>query len=184
MNRRDIPNLITFLRLLLIVPIVWYFNLRAYGIVLILFVTAGASDALDGYLARRNQWTSHLGGWLDPLADKAMLVTVYILLAWHTLIPPWLLIAVIVRDLVILSGGLLYYFMIERVSAAPRLLSKFNTLMQIVLVVIILVGQSVWQMPQHWTDILVHTVLLTTVLSGLDYVITWSLKAKKAKRYE
>ena len=98
MNRRDIPNLITFLRLLLIVPIVWYFNLRAYGIVLILFVTAGASDALDGYLARRNQWTSHLGGWLDPLADKAMLVTVYILLV----LSPKGLVTVMVRKPLVL----------------------------------------------------------------------------------
>lgn len=183
MNRRDIPNLITFLRLLLIVPIIWYFQQRDYGAVLALFVIAGASDALDGYLARKNQWTSHLGGWLDPLADKAMLVTVYLLLAWHMLIPMWLLIAVILRDLVILSGGLYYYFRIERVSAAPRILSKLNTLMQIILVVVILLGQSVWEMPQQWIDILVRFVLLTTVLSGLDYVITWSIKAWKAKSH-
>jgi cardiolipin synthase len=181
-KKSDIPNLISFLRLLLIIPIVWYLLQEHYQIALGLFVLAGLSDAVDGYLARKYHWGSHLGGWLDPLADKAMQVSVYICLTWLELIPVWLLLAVIFRDLLIITGGLYYYYRVEKVNATPSLISKLNTLMQILLVIIILLHKSLFELPVIMLDIIIYTVLATTVLSGMDYVITWSRKAWQIKK--
>ena len=181
MKKSDIPNLISFLRVLLIPPVVWYLLQGRYEWALILFIIAGFSDALDGYLARKYNWGSHLGGWLDPLADKAMQVSVYITLTVVGLIPVWLLAAVIIRDLLIVLGGLFYYFRVERVNAAPTVVSKLNTLMQILLVIVILFYKSNLGIAAWVIDYTIYAVLFTTVLSGLDYVVTWGRKAIKVK---
>jgi len=180
-KKSDIPNLISFIRVLLIVPVVWTMLQHRYDVALALFVVAGLSDALDGYLARKYHWGSHLGGWLDPLADKAMQVSAYITLTWLGWIPLWLLAAVIIRDLLIVSGGLFYYYQVERTNAAPTLISKINTLMQILLVIVILMHHSLFAFPPGVIDALFYIVLVTTVLSGLDYVLTWGRKAARIK---
>ncbi len=182
MKKSDIPNVISLLRLLLIIPILWFLLRERYELALILFVIAGLSDALDGYLARKYHWGSHIGGWLDPLADKAMQVSVYIGLTWLQLIPVWLLLTVILRDLIIVAGGVYYYYAVEKVNAAPSFISKLNTLMQILLVIIFLLHKSLIPMPEIILDITIYSVLATTVLSGLDYVFTWGRKAWKVKR--
>lgn len=182
MKRSDIPNLISFLRVLLIIPVVWYLLHQRYEMALVLFAIAGLSDALDGYLARKYNWKSHLGGWLDPLADKAMQVSVYVCLTWLQLIPMWLLAAVIARDLLIVGGGLYYYYKVEKVNAAPSLISKLNTLMQILLVLIILLHKSIFEFPAFFIELSLFAVLATTVLSGLNYVLTWGNKAWKIKK--
>jgi len=180
-KKSDIPNLISFLRVLLIPPVVWYLLHERYEWALVLFMIAGFSDALDGYLARKYEWGSHLGGWLDPLADKAMQVSVYFTMTWVGLIPVWLLVAVILRDLLIVLGGLFYYFRVERVNASPTIISKLNTLMQILLVVVILFYKSNLGIAAWVIDYMIYAVLFTTVLSGLDYVVTWSRKMVQAK---
>lgn len=182
MKKSDIPNLISFLRLLLIIPVVWYLLAQRYEIALILFALAGLSDAVDGHLARKYNWSSHLGGWLDPLADKAMQVSVYVCLAWLQLIPWWLLSAVIIRDLLIVGGGVFYYYRVEKVNAAPSMISKLNTLMQIVLVIIVLLHMSIYPLPDNVIDTTIYLVFVTTVLSGLDYVFTWGIKAWHIKK--
>ena len=182
MKKSDIPNLISFLRLLLIIPVVWYLLAQRYEIALILFAIAGLSDAVDGHLARKYNWGSHLGGWLDPLADKAMQVSVYVCLAWLQLIPWWLLSAVIIRDLLIVSGGVFYYYRVERVNAAPSMISKLNTLMQILLVIIVLLHMSIYPLPDNVIDTTIYLVFITTLLSGLDYVLTWGIKAWQIKK--
>ena len=182
MKKSDIPNAISFLRVLLIIPVVWYLLQQRYEIALVLFAVAGLSDALDGYLARKYDWKSHLGGWLDPLADKAMQVSVYLSLTWLQLIPLWLLAAVIVRDLLIVCGGFYYYYKVEKVNAAPSLISKLNTLMQILLVLVILVHKSLFEFPDYFINTIIYSVLATTILSGLDYILTWGIKAWKIKK--
>ena len=182
MKKNDIPNLISGVRVLLIVPIVWYLLQHLYVEALILFVIAGLSDWLDGYLARKYHWGSHLGGWLDPLADKAMQVSVYVTLTLLGLIPWWLLLAVMLRDVIIVLGGLYYYYSVEKVNAAPSFISKLNTFMQIFLVVVLLVHNSVYVFNEMIPNLVIIAVLITTVLSGLDYVITWGCKAWKIKR--
>jgi len=181
-KKKDIPNLISFIRVLLIPPVVWFLLQEQYQYALILFIVAGLSDALDGYLARKYQWGSDLGGWLDPLADKAMQVSAYCTLTWLGLIPVWLLLTVILRDLLIVCGGFYYFYRVEKVSASPSWISKLNTLMQIVLVVTILVHKSVYEMEAVFLDAMIVTVFVTTVLSGLDYVYTWGKKAWLIKK--
>ncbi|MDE2089174.1 MAG: CDP-alcohol phosphatidyltransferase family protein, partial [Gammaproteobacteria bacterium] len=109
MTRRDLPNLISVLRMLLVLPVVALLMTEHYREALLLFGLAGLSDALDGFLAKRYGWTSRLGAVLDPLADKILLVSSYIALGWLRLLPLWLVAAVIVRDLVIVIGAAVYW---------------------------------------------------------------------------
>jgi len=182
MQARDIPNLITGVRLLLVVPIVACLLSGRYGWALTLFVVAGVSDALDGFLAKRFGWTSRLGGLLDPLADKLLLVTCYLALAWQGLVPIWLTALVLGRDAVILGGAVAYHTLIERLDASPSVVSKVNTLSQLLLVVAVLVNHGARTLPAGWLDALVYTVIATTLLSGIDYVWTWGWRAWNKRR--
>lgn len=174
MKARDIPNLITVFRFLLVPPVVLLLLERRFGLALLLFGVAGFSDAVDGYLAKRYAWSSRIGALLDPLADKLLLVSSFITLGWLQLLPLWLVGAVILRDLVIVSGALVYHFRIERLEAAPTLVSKLNTLAQILLVIAIMFSQAVHELPFLWMDALLYSVLVTTLWSGMDYVWRWS----------
>jgi len=182
MQARDIPNLITVVRLLLVPPIVVSLLRADYGLALLLFVAAGLSDALDGFLAKTFNWTSRLGGLLDPIADKLLLVSCYLALTWQGLIPVWLTALVIGRDLVILIGAIVYNAVVERLEAAPSVISKINTLSQLVLVVAVLFNYGAQLLPAGWLDILFHGVFATTLLSGVDYVWTWGWRAWNKKR--
>jgi cardiolipin synthase (CMP-forming) len=181
MQARDIPNAITVARLLLVPPIVLCLLNDRYGLALILFMVAGVSDALDGFLAKRFGWTSRLGGLLDPIADKLLLVSCYLALTWQGLLPLWLTALVIGRDLVILAGAILYHALIERVEAAPSVISKLNTLSQLLLVMAVLFNYGAQVLPAGWLDVLVYAVLATTLLSGIDYVWTWGWRAWNKK---
>ena len=106
MNARDIPNIISVLRIVLVVPIIVLMLEQQFAAALLLFFVAGLSDGLDGYLAKRNNWGSRLGSILDPLADKLLLISSYVALGWLGLIPVWLVAVVLIRDIVIVSGAL------------------------------------------------------------------------------
>ena len=105
MKRSDIPNLITVMRIVLVVPVSWSLLRQEFGLALALFFVAGVSDGLDGFLAKHYGWSSRLGALLDPLADKALLVACYASLAWIGLLPVWLLVLVVARDVVIVAGA-------------------------------------------------------------------------------
>ena len=177
MKTSDIPNIITVLRFLLVPPVVLLLLQEQFGLALLMFGVAGFSDALDGYLAKRFNWTSHLGALMDPLADKLLLVSSFITLGWLQLIPLWLVGVVILRDMVIVSGALVYNFRIERLEAEPTMVSKLNTVTQIMLVLAILFSQAVTALPFLWMDVLLYSVLMTTLWSGFDYVWRWSRRA-------
>lgn len=181
MQVRDIPNLITVFRFLLVPPIVVLLLNDEYGLGLVLFFIAGISDGIDGFLAKRYGWTTQLGGLLDPLADKLLLISCYATLGWLQVIPLWLVAVVVLRDLIILAGALVYHYRIEALQADPSVISKINTLAQILLVLVAL-GSQMDALPLHWVDYLVYTVLATTVLSGVDYVWTWSWRAWNRNR--
>jgi Phosphatidylglycerophosphate synthase len=119
----DLPNIISVLRLIAVIPVVYLLVVQEFGWALILFVIAGISDGLDGFLAKHYGWQSRLGGLLDPLADKILLVCCFLVLGSQGLIPLWLVLAVIFRDLVIVSGALLYNYLVAEVKAAPILIS-------------------------------------------------------------
>lgn len=177
MKASDIPNIITVFRFLLVPPFVLVLLQEQFGLALLLFGIAGFSDALDGYLAKRFNWSSRLGALMDPLADKLLLVSSYVTLGWLHWIPLWLVGVVILRDLVIVSGALVYNFRIERLEARPSMMSKLNTFTQIMLVLAVLFSQAVKALPYLWMDVLLYCVLVTTLWSGIDYVWRWSRRA-------
>ena len=180
MRASDIPNLITVGRILLVPPIAWVLIQQHFLLALTLFFVAGVSDAADGFLAKYYGWTSRLGALLDPLADKFLLVTSYLALTWIGLLPLWLLVLVVVRDVVIVSGAVAYNFHIERLEAEPTLISKLNTLLQILLVLLVIVHQATGWGDSGWIEMLIYAVAITVVWSGIDYVITWSRRARNA----
>ena len=177
---RHIPNLISIGRVMLVFPVIWLLLNQRFELALWLFLVAGVSDALDGFLAKYFHWESRLGGILDPLADKFLLVTSYAALAWIGLLPLWLLAVVVLRDVVIVSGAVVYNFHIERLEANPTLISKLNTLLQILLVLLVIIHQATGWGESGWIEILIYAVAVTVVWSGIDYVITWSRRARNA----
>ncbi|OOZ34761.1 CDP-alcohol phosphatidyltransferase family protein [Solemya velesiana gill symbiont] len=179
MTREDIPNLISVLRIFLTIPVVWMLLEQQFEIALVLFFVAGVSDGLDGYLAKHYGWTSRLGGLLDPLADKVLLVSSYLSLAVVGMIPVWLVMLVILRDLVIVTGALVYSFRVEELEAEPSMISKVNTVTQIVLVLSVVLDEGLLALPSLFITIMIWAVAVTTVASGADYVWVWSRRAAR-----
>lgn len=177
MTAKDLPNLISIARILLVAPVVLSLLEEAYALALGLFLVAGASDALDGFLAKRYGWESRLGTLLDPLADKALLVSLYVVLGWQEHVPWWLVAAVIARDLVILLGALAFHWFVGRYDMAPSVLSKINTFTQIFFGFLVLALLALGEHGPDWVTPLSMIVLTTTLLSGMDYVWTWGVRA-------
>ena len=182
MKARHIPNIISVIRIILVIPVVVCLLQGNYHWALLLFLIAGLSDGLDGYLARRFGWSSHLGGILDPMGDKLLMVFSYLVLGWLQYLPLWLVVAVILRDVIIVSGGLLYRILIGKVVAEPLLISKINTVLQILLVLLVLISLAIWQVPAQIIEILTYVVFITTVMSGVSYVVLWGQRAWQAHR--
>lgn len=176
---KDIPNIISILRIIAVAPIVYLLVLEEYGWAMIIFALAGASDALDGFLAKQFDWRSHLGGILDPLADKVLLVCCFLVLGWQGLLPIWLVVVVILRDLVIVTGALLYNYRVETLHAAPLLVSKLNTLVQILLVVMVIMNAGPVHLPAGLIDAMIQACFVTVLVSGSQYVWTWGQKASR-----
>lgn len=181
MSPRDLPNLISLLRILIVAPVVLALLRQEFGIACALFLLAAASDGLDGYLAKRFDWTSRLGSILDPVADKLLLVSVYLILGWEGHVPSWLVAAVIGRDVVIFFGALAYHYLVGEFEMAPSFVSKLNTLVQLLYGVGVVAGLALGKDMADGIVIASAVVLLTTALSGLDYVWTWGVRAWQAK---
>jgi cardiolipin synthase len=177
-KRSDIPNLITVIRIVLVAPIAWALLEKRFDLALAVFFVAGFSDGLDGFLAKHYGWSSHLGGLLDPLADKALLLTSFVVLTWLALLPGWLLMLVVLRDVVIVAGAVVYNFRIQRLEAQPTRISKLNTLLQILLVLLVIVRELISGIDALWVTLLICAVTVSVLWSGLDYVLTWSRRAR------
>jgi cardiolipin synthase len=178
MSLRQIPNAICLARLALVVPIAWTLVHDDPASTLWLFAAAAVSDGADGFLAKRFGWQSDLGAFLDPLADKVLLTTTFVTLAWLDLVPMWLVLLTVGRDFVILSGALAYRIALGPVKIAPKISSKINTACQLGFVLIIICRQA-FSRPVVWVATAAGAaVLVTTVISGLDYVLTYSLRAR------
>lgn len=177
-----LPNLITGLRILLIPPFLWLLLQGCYGGALALFVLAGASDGVDGFLAKRYGWRSPLGAVLDPLADKLLMLCAYLALGWLAALPWWLVGMVVVRDGIIVAGALTYYRLFGAYEMEPLLASKLNTVLQIMLVLTVLWG--LWQggVPLALLHVLIGLVGLATLVSGSAYVWLWSRRALEEGR--
>ncbi|SEQ31945.1 cardiolipin synthase [Ectothiorhodospira magna] len=177
MNLRQLPNTITLLRIALTGPIIWALATHQYVLVLWLLLVAGLSDGLDGWLVRRYGWYTRLGGYLDPLADKILMMGTYFTVAWTGLLPWWLVAVVVARDLIIVLGAMAFRAMTRSLEMQPLFISKANTFFQIVLVLSVIVNAGVLALPVWYLDGLLLLVLFTTVSSGLAYVLTWGRKA-------
>lgn len=176
-----LPNLICVARILLTVPIVYFLISGWYRTALLLITIAGLSDGLDGYLARHYGWTSRIGGLLDPLADKLLFVSVFASLTWTGLVPLWLFAVVIVRDVVIVSGAVAYEFLIGPVEPNPSRVGKLNTVIALLYLFFVMTDQ-IYSWPPPVTILIGGaSVLVVSLVSGLDYVLTWSRLAKRAK---
>ncbi len=130
----SIPNLITLARILLVPVVVWAIASNQMLFAFLLFAAAGVSDAVDGFLAKRFGMTSELGKYLDPLADKVLIVSIYVSLGIVDALPRWLVILVVSRDLLIVGGVIFSWIVNKPVSVKPHMVSKINTAAQLLLV--------------------------------------------------
>ncbi|MCK5386281.1 MAG: CDP-alcohol phosphatidyltransferase family protein [Gammaproteobacteria bacterium] len=176
MNKRDIPNIISILRIVLVAPITYFLWHQNYLIALLLFLIGGLSDGLDGFLARRYKWETELGVILDPMGDKLMMLSAYLLLGWHHLLPWWLVSLVILRDFIIVAGTLLYRKFIGEAKLKPLFISKLNTALQILLVLSIMLSQVIY-LNLIIIDSLLWLVVVTTLMSGYAYTNEWGRRA-------
>lgn len=183
LQTQDIPNLITSLRILLVLPFLWLLLQGHYGAALWLFTLAGISDALDGFLAKRYGWTSDLGGILDPIADKLLLVGAILALGWLGALPFWLVMLAILRDAVIVAGAISYHLLIEPIRPHPLLISKLNTLLQLGLVFVVIVHRGLLALPNWLLSALFYLTAATTVWSGMAYVWRWGWAAWRSAKY-
>jgi cardiolipin synthase len=167
----NIPNIITLGRLMAVPVTVWLilnnFILSAFG----LFVIAGVSDAIDGYLAKRWDQVTEIGKHLDPLADKALLVSIYITLGVQGHLESWLVILVVFRDVMIVGAVILYQTMIRKLEVNPLIISKINTVAQIILAALVMGSKGLDVDVGLFFELMIGIVTLTTLTSGLSYLV-------------
>lgn len=169
----NIPNFLSLARLLAAPVIVWCLLTEWHSPAFWLFTLAGVSDGIDGYLAKRYSMHTEIGRFIDPIADKVLLVSIYVTLGYLGNLPVWLVILVVSRDLLIVGGALLSFTMANSVIPNPLFLSKLNTLMQLALVVTVL-GEIAFEFAVSTLIILLNfSVAGTTMISGGQYLVNW-----------
>jgi cardiolipin synthase len=168
-----LPNLITIGRLLLVPLIIWLITAAQPGAAFAVLIVAGVSDAVDGFLARQFDLRSDLGTYLDPVADKAMLVSIYVTLATVAAIPIWLAILTVSRDVLIVGAVVLSWMLGVPTSVKPLRVSKVNTVAQIILAAVVL-GDLAFNIDLGIErEFLVYVVALLTVASAAIYLVDW-----------
>lgn len=167
---RHIPNLLCVLRIFLVLPILYVLLTGQYVWAFVLFGFAGFTDGLDGFLARRFNWRSQLGGILDPIADKLLMVSVFVALAAIQLVPAALAMLVIGRDLLIVTGVVSYRTLVGPVQGDASVVSKFNTAVLLLFVLAVISHAGFAFPPATAVTFLGAIVIVTTIVSGLDYV--------------
>jgi len=172
-RRLSIPNLITLARILLVPVVVWAITSGAMKTAFLLFLAAGVSDAVDGFLAKRFGMQTELGAYLDPLADKAMIVSIYVALGFVNVIPRWLVILVVSRDIMIVSAVILSWVVDKPVPLKPLRVSKLNTVAQIALAAVVLAALGFEFDAEIAVMVLMGLVTILTLLSVAFYVAEW-----------
>jgi cardiolipin synthase (CMP-forming) len=171
---RHLPNLICLLRLGLIWPVAAALAVGNFALALSLFIIAAVSDGLDGYLAKRFNWTSELGKFLDPMADKFLLMTVFIEAAWLGLVPWWITAAAVARDVMIGLGALVFRMWFGPLRGRPTLISKVNTAAQLLYLTTVMLSAAAGFPPHEVLDALALLTLVTIILSGYHYTATFT----------
>ncbi len=172
----QLPNLITLGRLLAVPLMVYLLLEQAYLVAFWLFLAAGVSDAADGVIAKQFQLETEIGKYLDPIADKALLVSVYVALGAMHQIETWLVILIVSRDLMIVGGAILFQTLTQRLTMEPLWISKANTAFQIALVLLLLARAGYGFELSRATEALTWVVAATTILSGGAYICTWGMR--------
>jgi cardiolipin synthase (CMP-forming) len=172
---RHVPNALTILRLLLVPLIIWLMGHGGMTAAFWLFMAAGLTDAVDGAVARLFDAKTKLGTWLDPLADKVLLVAIYVTLAAQNHVPLWLVVLVVLRDVLIVLYAVVYV-LAGSFSGSPLFISKINTAAQLMLAALVLahLGPG-WGGPVP-VEIFVYVVAATTTASGAAYLMAASRK--------
>jgi cardiolipin synthase (CMP-forming) len=172
-SEMTIPNLITVARLFAVPAVVYAMLLGEIGLAFVLFLLAGISDAVDGFIARHFNQRSELGAYLDPIADKLLLVSVFVMLGFIGELPLWLVVIVVSRDVMIVAAVVLSTLMRQPVEMKPIMVSKANTALQIALALLVLAELTFeWRIGDLRT-ILVFVVTALTVLSAAAYLRDW-----------
>lgn len=179
-----VPNLLTFIRILLTPVLVWLLSERRFGQALFVFFFAALTDGLDGFIARVFHRKSKLGAYLDPLADKLLLVSSFILLAYQGLIPDWLAVITVSRDIIILLGVATLMFYQIPLDIDPSILSKLTTLAQILTVLVSLASPTITFSALSYSLLYGATAILS-FLSGFHYVFRgiqmWEIHGDQGK---
>lgn len=184
MNWAFIPNVLTVARIAMAPPLALAILGGRPLLALGLALACGFSDLLDGWLARRYRWETRIGALLDPVADKLLMLAAVIPLGVVGVLPIWLVLLVVIRDLVIVAGATAWHHFIAPLMGQPTRLSKITTAAQIVLVLVALVEliESVRLPDLVWTS-MVLVVAGLTLASGLHYVVAWGIKARAMQRH-
>lgn len=178
MSLNWLPNAISLLRIALVAPILMMILAGSFGWALALFWLAGFSDGVDGYLAKRFDWHTRLGALLDPVADKLLVAGTFMTLAYTQHIPVWLAAIVILRDVIIVTGATAYNFIVGPVQGEPTRISKLNTALQLLFLLFVLSRAGFGWPDEIAITILGASILVTVVISGIDYVWSWSRRAR------
>jgi cardiolipin synthase (CMP-forming) len=169
----NVPNAITIARILAVPVLIWLIVSGEYLLAFWLFVLAGISDGVDGFIAKRFDQRTELGAYLDPIADKLMLVSIYVSLGLLRVLPPWLVILVVTRDIMIVGGFVLAILLDQPVKVKPLIMSKLNTGAQIILAGLVLAVLG-FELPAREVILLGGIIVAAlTVASGAQYVLTW-----------
>jgi cardiolipin synthase len=176
-----IPNAISLMRLFMIAPIIMLFVSNEYGWALALFTIAGLSDGIDGWIAKKYDWNTRLGAFLDPAADKLLVAWSFGTLAYLGQIPVWLAAVVIGRDVAIVTGSFLYHYLVEPLHGHPSFISKLNTALEFTLLVLVMLKAGFGLLDDTTITVVGAAVLVTVVISGYDYVAGW-VRGALAKR--
>jgi cardiolipin synthase len=178
----NVPNSITLIRLGLVPAMAYYLADEAYEIALPIFLVAALSDLADGYIARKFKLVSTFGATLDPIADKLSMLVATVLLAWQTLLPLWLAVVIVARDIIIVVGALAFLLVRGRLDIAPTRLSKVNTFIEFAVLLLVMASAAGWIETGRWMPTVFVVVLMTVVGSGAQYVWLWGRKAVTARR--
>ena len=171
-------NSLTILRITLVPVIIFFLGQNSYATATWIFLVAGVTDALDGFIARRFGQVTQLGSILDPVADKALIISTVIVLACKGLLPWWLATAVIVRDIIILGGAGAWYRKTGHLDMDPSWPSKINTFFQIVVIYLVLGNGAGLIRIVPWISVIFHLAVVTTIVSGIHYIIIWGRRAR------
>ena len=171
--RVSLPNLITLGRILLVPVIIWAITSGQMAVAFVLFFIAGVSDAVDGFLAKRFNMQSEIGALLDPLADKCLLVSIYIALAMTADVPRWLVILVVSRDIIIIGAVIVSWLVDRPVPMKPLMVSKLNTVAQVLYAGLVLASLGFGFVFTPFDTILMAIVTVLTLLSVSLYLVEW-----------